>query len=195
MKRSLLIIIVLLQSIVLFSQEHETPPFLESDSTWGIEMFKFPIRFAREINYQGTEDARFPKGWGTIDSSTFWSYVFGWNITTEKEITKAEFERDLKIYFDGLNDVKGRQKTDPTFQNTSIKLIQQKNTANFKGQLVIFDHFTTNKYITLNVMIESHYCKEKNSAIIIFRFSPKDFKHDVWKRLYEVKAPVNTCNT
>lgn len=35
---------------------------LEMDETWGTEIFHFPIRSAKGINYEGIEDARFPKG-------------------------------------------------------------------------------------------------------------------------------------
>ena len=48
--------------------------------------------------------------------------------------------------------------------------------------------------IKLNVTIESYYCKKTKTFIPLFRFSPKDFKHEAWEMLNQVTLRPNICN-
>ena len=63
MKNNILIYLLLLTPLSLFGQEDQSPSLLETDTTWSKEIFHLPINFAKDINYEGIEDARFPKGW------------------------------------------------------------------------------------------------------------------------------------
>lgn len=87
MKNSILVIVYILQSTVLFGQEKSNFNILETDSTWNQEVFQFPIPFVPEIKFDGFEDARFPKFWAKKDSADFWSYVFVWSINNPMELS------------------------------------------------------------------------------------------------------------
>jgi hypothetical protein len=64
MKNKILVSIILFLSIFAFGQQTETENLIKLDSTWGQEIFPFPINFARGINYRGIAEVRFPpKGW------------------------------------------------------------------------------------------------------------------------------------
>lgn len=76
MKNNLLTITFLFYSILSFSQEKKDLDILTTDSSWSKEVFHFPLGFAKEIHYEGTEDARFPRGWSKQNHPNFWSYVF-----------------------------------------------------------------------------------------------------------------------
>jgi hypothetical protein len=71
---------------------------------------------------------------------------------------------------------------------------KEKATTFFKGYVKIFDRFATNKMITLNVLIESYYCKKDKKTVILFKFSPKEFKHKTWEMLERIKLHKNVCN-
>ena len=160
---------------------------LVTDSIWSKEVFTFPIRFAQEINYKGIEEAQFPKGWSQKDSPNYWSYVFVWDVEGNQVNSEKELEADLKTYFDGLMNSKNT--TSQFFKmESSIDLIK------YTAKVSFFDNLRTKENISLNVLVEKQYCKQKGKSIIVFRFSPKDFNNDVWNTLEKVVLRVNICN-
>jgi len=139
---------------------------LETDSTWGKEIFEFPIRFAQEIKYKGYEEARFPKGWSNPDTITFWSYAFAWKI-----------EKERGVYI----------------PNT-VALFIDKDKSQMVGKIRTFDNFRNKRLFTLNVLVEKKYCERTNASLVLFKFSPKEFGHEVWEILDEVKFREGICN-
>ncbi len=183
MKKSLTIILLFFGSTFLLGQVQEHLFFLETDTTWRQEQFIFPIQHARDIDYEGVEDARFPVGWEEQDSPNFWSYVFAWDIEHDGALTATEMEVDLQKYFKGL--MRGNE--------TSVEISKKNTTDNkthFTGAVKTFDNFFTKKPMTLHVEVDQIYCKEKKKSIILFRFSPKEFGHKVWKKLAEPTLPA-----
>lgn len=170
-------------STFLFAQVQEHLFFLETDTTWRQEQFIFPIQFARDIDYQGVEDARFPVGWEEQESPNFWSYVFAWDIEHDGKIAPTKLEDDLQKYFNGL--MRGKE--------TSVQISKKSSKDNrieYIGAVNTIDNFFTKKPMTLHLKANQIYCKEKKKCIILFRFSPKEFGHQVWKKLEEPKLPV-----
>ena len=191
-------LIYLSTTVASFAQKEAiTPPLLEADTAvWGKEDFKFPLGFAREIEYTGIEEAYFPKGWKLVDSDDFWSYAFVWKIDHDTRLTEKELERDLKMYFDGLMDMK-RNGSKEAGILTSTTLVVEKGSFSdvsfYLGKIKTFDRFTTNKPMTLHVSIEQSHCEETEKAIIFFRFSPKEFDHRIWKKLNTLKLSTTVC--
>lgn len=183
MKNILSIFLLLSYSILLSAQEQEHLYFLETDTSWRKELFLFPINFAPDIHYQGVEDARFPVGWEKQDSPNFWSYSFAWNIEHSEIITAATLEADLQKYFNGLMRSKESR--------VQIQKKEERNNlTTFTGTVQTTDAFFTKEAMTLHVQIEKTYCEQKKKSIILFRFSPKAFSHQVWQTLEEVKLPL-----
>ncbi len=164
---------------------------LEMDETWGTEIFHFPIHFAKEIDYKGIEDARFPKGWSDTTSNYFWTYMFGWNINLTSEMTVQELEQNMKLYFDGLMTSVNRDKT----INPKITLAKfSKTTKNtFTGTVQVYDAFKTKKPLLLHVLVQSTYCESKKMSQILFQFSPKEFNHEVWEVMKKAKFQNKVC--
>lgn len=196
----LLTLALLLNSMLSFGQEHEAEKLaerlLEADSTWGKELFLFPISFAREINFQGVEVALFPKGWSNEESPEFWSYAFVWEVDSEKQVTKTVLESSLNLYFNGLLGIDSWRKSDASIQSTKALLVEKeanKSTSRFTGHLDIFESRYTQKPMTLLVNIEQRYCEQTKKAIILFKFSPKDFEHGTWGKLEEVSITEGVC--
>ncbi|GAB5552557.1 MAG: hypothetical protein Sapg2KO_21480 [Saprospiraceae bacterium] len=179
---TLTILFLIAASFVLLSQEQEHLYFLETDSTWRQEMFVFPIRFARDIDYKGVEDARFPEGWEDQDSPNFWSYAFAWNIEHEADISAENLEVDLQKYFNGLMG------TDKSSVELSKK-DEADRTTKYIGAVQTIDAFFTKEPMTLNLKVVKIYCEEQQKSVLVFRFSPQAFDSKVWQKLEEVKVP------
>jgi hypothetical protein len=192
----ILTFILLSYSIVLLGQEQENVDLLKTDTSWSKEIFHFPIQFAPEINYQGIEEARFPKGWGKVDSPEFWSYVFAWHIDLNKELTEKDLETNLQIYFDGLMSVVNKDTgiVVPSTIALFLKKDEGENTASYVGKVRVYDAFRTKKTMILNVLVESYSCEQKKKSIIVFKFSPQEFESDVWLKLNEVKLHKHVCD-
>lgn len=188
--------ILLSFSIVAFGQQKEEISLIQADSTWGREIIQLPFWFAPEINYTGHEDIRFAKGWEDINSVGFWTYVFAWDINLKTNPTAQFFEDNFKLYFDGLMKVVNEDTllTIPKTKASFIEKEQKKEMTTFTGILETYDAFTTKKMITLYVTIESYYCEKSKTFLPICRFSPKDFKHNVWKMLNQVTLRADICN-
>ncbi len=71
------------------------------------------------------------------------------------------------------------------------KIRKEGDTTFFTGKANIFDRFATNKMITLHIKIESHYITKEKKTVLLFKFSPKEFKHKTWKMLEKVKLLSN----
>ena len=170
--------------------------FLETNSTWRKELFRIPLNFAPDISLRGIEDARFPIGWEVKDSSTFWSYVFAWNVDHPQAVSTDELSANLELYFDGLMRMERRTEEDGITKTTSnLKRIETSNEIiSYTGEITTFDAFFDKKPITFNVKADQYYCEEINRAITIFRFSPQYFDSDAWDILAEVTLPDNICD-
>ena len=192
--RKTLFIIWLFFTVFVTGQTTEKENLIALDSTWGKEIFPFPISFAKNINYEGIAEVRFPpKGWRTIGHDFFWTYTYAWSIDVNSKITATELTTDLEKYFDGLNNVTETNNLDQKATATISKNKRKKRTTFFKGAVDTYDHFVTNKRIVLNVLIESHYCKKEKKTVLLFKFSPKGYKHKVWETLKSIQLKEDFC--
>jgi len=165
---------------------------IDLDATWGKEVLRFP---ARNMDYYGVGEVRFPpKGWRNPKHNNFWSYMYAWSIDVARKIPKKELEIDLVKYFNSLNHINMNDVKNKHYSLATVKKINQKGTTTFyRGTVKIFDRFATHTMISLNVFIESHYCKRKKKTILLFKFSPKGFKHQTWKMLEKIKLNADFC--
>jgi len=101
---------------------------------------------------------------------------------------------DLVKYFNSLNKVDVNDKTDNRKATATITKIKRKrNKTFFEGKVNTYDRFATNKRFVLNVKIVSNYCKKTKKTVLLFTFSPKEFKHEVWKTLDKIELLENIC--
>lgn len=165
---------------------------LETEDSWGKELFAIPLRFAKNIKLKGFEDARFPKGWNDTTSPNFWTYAFAWKVNIEKELTIIEVKDYVKKYYDGLLESVNKEKG-LTVPSTTVEFTKTKE-GDFVGKATIYDTFITRKPLVLNFNIKQSFCEKNNNSIIIFRVSPKNFNHTVWNTLMEIKVLKSNCN-
>lgn len=192
----LFLTVFLCQAMSVFGQEEVAIKAITADSTWVRESFQFPLSFAPEIDFQGVEVALFPKGWGKIESPAFWSYAFVWEIDADSLIAKTQLETSLQNYFEGLLGLDFLRKNDPSIQNTNAQLVKKTasvNSIKYEGRIETFDNRIAKRPMTLNVTIEQHYYQESSKAILLFKFSPKQFDHSIWIKLAEVILSEDVC--
>ncbi|WP_408041429.1 hypothetical protein [Tenacibaculum amylolyticum] len=175
--------------------QNKNATIIQLDSSWGKEIFDFPIRFAKNINYKGIAEVRFPpKGWRNTEHPNFWSYVYAWYIDLDRKITKEELELNLQKYFDGLNNIEHNKNLNG--YKASAKILKIKTIDDltvYIGKIQTYDRFATNKGLTLNIIIENRYCKAKQRNIIFFKFSPKSFYHKTWQMLQKITLTKQLC--
>lgn len=195
-KNTILIAFLLSYSLVAMGQEQEPSDLLETNSSWSKELFVFPLRFAREIDYRGTEDARFPKGWGDSTSIEFFTYAFAWELEVNQELTTTDFEVNLQYYFDGLLGLGFPRKDLPQIQKTNAIFVNIEafdDDSRYVGKIKTFDTRITKKPLMLHVTAQQRYCPQTKKTLILFKFSPKVFESNVWSKLDEVKLRDDGC--
>ena len=195
MIKHLVYLMLLAQSITGLGQKQIELSILEADSTWGKEIFNFPLGFAQDIKHKGFEEARFPKGWNDNENPMFWSYVFAWQIRLKKNLNMNALEVNLQQYFDGLMASRLGKIEHRIMPPSQVKLkVSSTNKSSFIGEIIVFEAFYTKKIMVLNVSIDQYYCPKQKQIIILFKFSPKPFKHEVWQKLNQIKVRANICN-
>lgn len=194
-KRYVVLTILLLSNLTAVSQDKEERILLKADSTWIKEIFNLPTGFAQEMTVNGFEEAIFPPGWSKKESPQLWSYIFLWSVDAEKPIELQSLENNLEIYFDGLMRVPKDTIVSPKLPTTAllIETTKPNKIQSFAGKVRTFDRFRSKEMMTLHVLVTQHFCEKEQKAIIVFRFSPKEFTHDVWQLLNSVPLIKDAC--
>jgi len=194
MKNKVVLFSILFGCSVFMFGQRDAFKLIELDSTWGQEVLRFP---ARNMDYIGVGEVRFPpKGWIEPSHPNFWSYTYAWKINIDRPISTKEMALNLVKYFNSLNKIDMDDTKNKDYSTAKvIRVNRKKKVSTYRGTVKIFDRFATNKSIVLNVKIESHTCKKKKTTVLLFKFSPKGFKHKTWEILEKVKLLTSACDS
>ena len=98
---------------------------------WGKETLQFPLQFAPQIKYTGTEEIRFAPGWGNKKSEGFWSYCFIWWIDGRQIFDTGKLQAEISHYFDGLTSNVAKQYgiAADKVSKTKIEIKKEKNSS------------------------------------------------------------------
>lgn len=173
---------------------NDTPDILQSKDGWGKEIIVFPIDWAPKMNVKGYEDLRFAPAWSKPDHEQFWSLIMGWKINTTKELSLKTLHSNLEGYFDGLMIPNHWAQDFPKPTLEFFTYTKTEQGTKFKGKMTIFDGFHTGKTITLNILGAQKLCETTGKSVITFRFSPKEFSHQVWKELNGIIFLESACD-
>lgn len=113
--------------------------------------------------------------------------MFAWHINRNEQRTASLLEKNIKFYYDGIMKAVNKKK-DFEVPETTVLFIKTENNkdTDFIGKLYVYDSFTSEAIMTLNVRVKTHYCEETESSTILFKLSPQGFEHEIWKRFNEV---------
>lgn len=174
----LLFILACFFSCSLVAQENK----LSAPENWRPEEIKLPLSFAPEIPIKGVELVQFAPGWSKPETVEYFTYAFAWFLDDQQDFNEQDLENFLIAYFDGLMGLVGGFEE----VGTSVQLKRDRNT--FEGQLTSKDGFFTKSELKLNLTIE----KINQGRVWLFRLSPKEMDHELWKRLQEeIRATLN----
>lgn len=158
---------------------------------WQEETINFPIEFAPQINYAGTEHLRFAPGWDSVGNETHWTYTFLWWLNDQPSITSATLQENLTQYYRGLVGKNIRERMIPPGKVTPIVVSmnetnkEENDEGTFKGMIKMTDYLDFNyNSITLNVTVHERKCGEHKA--LIFQISPQPFEHPVWTQLNDI---------
>lgn len=186
MKKTFLLLVLLLSTKLIFAQESKPETILSAPDTWGPEIFPFPFEFAPSIDYTGFEDIRFAPGWSDTTANDYFTYVFVWYLDNDPKTTADKLETHLKAYFGGL--MAGTSGRDDLPAVTAD--FQEKSENNYTGKVVTYDAFFKKSALTLNVRVKSSYCDKTEKYIMRFDFSPKELQDPLWKKFEEVTLKI-----
>lgn len=195
MKKFLFTILLMTYSFFLIGQEKEDINLLVTEDSWRKESFRFPMPFAKAVDFDGVADVRFAKGWEDKNSPNFWAYAFGWKIAIDEKLTETDIEKYMQLYFDGLMNVVIKDKSKvipPTI--TLFTSIESAEGIDYKGKIRFYDAFFTQEMMTLNVQGKYRYCKELDKSIYIFKLSPQQLDSAVWVHINKTTLRNDICN-
>ncbi|TMM29819.1 hypothetical protein FDT66_08065 [Polaribacter aestuariivivens] len=189
--KKIILILFCFSTNLLLSQETEEFSILKNTKNWKKEIIKFPIDWAPDLNVTGFEELRFSPNWADAKNDEFWSLVIAWKIDATSILTTKEAEHNLKSYFDGLMKPNHWSKE---FPNPKVTFKKDKNSStNFTGEMTFFDGFHTGKVITVHIKGEQFFCNKQQKNVIVFRLSPKNTEHKIWKTLEEIELDKAFC--
>ena len=196
--KPLLLVAILLVIISPTSAKNSQVTLLIADKDWFIEDLSFPLKFARDIKITGDVNLRFPPGWSKKANPNFWSYVWAWKIDDSDGLSERELKKNVEIYFDGLLGLNQKQfinKSFPDEKTTATFKLKEATplTSKYTGEVKTIDTRYTKKPMTLFVQVEQYLCKEGDKSLLLFRYSPKNYKHPVWNTLSSVKLVSTQC--
>ncbi len=157
---------------------------LEAPENWRSEVIKFPLKFAKILDYSGAEHVRFAPGWGKEDAKDYFSYAFLWEIDQNPKLSSEKLEHEMEIYFDGLMNMVAKMNLKLLKKIPKSKAFFEKvNDSVYAGKILTYDAFTTKKEINLNTIVEYKFCKLENKHLVLFTLSPQAPEHPIWKKM------------
>ncbi|CAM1369069.1 hypothetical protein [Tenacibaculum xiamenense] len=184
MKYLLFVLFLIINPLITLSQEDENLSIL-STNNWGKEIIKFPIDWAPKVELTGFEELRFSPFWSDPNNDQFWSLIMAWKINTNSRLTLIEIEKNFEGYFEGLMIPNHWKTTFP--RPNALFLLRENSSEKIIGKMRLFDGFHTGKMIDLNITVNQYFLQEDGKSILVFRISPKNFKHPIWELLRSIK--------
>ncbi len=175
------------------SQESDELSILSTDRNWVKEIIQFPIDWAPDLKLTGFEELRFAPKWSDSLEGGFWSLVMAWEVEATKALTSEEIELNFRAYFDGLMIPNHWATTFPKPMVLFVPVSTDGKKNTLVGKMKFFDGFHTGKLTTVNIKVETHFCKVKNRAVTVFRISPQKLDHEIWSKLFSITYADTDC--
>ncbi len=166
-------------------------PFaLPAPEGWGKETIPFPIEFATDIPYVGTEEVRFTPGWGDSKSEEYWSYSFLWWINEDAATDAVSLSNHLKSYYSGLvgrNIIRRKIEQSKIVPTLSHLESTSRGNANYtyEGTVTMLDYMEQ-KPITLFIKIHQSRCEDAKKKILFIEVSPQGASHHIWEKFESI---------
>jgi hypothetical protein len=152
---------------------------------WRKESFQFPLQFAPDIPYEGTEHVRFAPSWSKFGEENGFSYVFMWDLKN-KPVTPEDVEEYLEFYFTGLMKNVGLQRKIADKEAKAVVAVHPMALLEGWGQgygveVRTWNAFSKGEPLLLYGEIGHRYCGERMQ--IFFAFSRARRDRAIWEGL------------
>jgi hypothetical protein len=156
---------------------------------WGVEKLSFPIDFAPNIPFSGTEELRFAPSWNNSKSDEYWTYVFLWFINDKLQLNPDALNFYLKQYYNGLylSNLKDKTKPPSNFTVADVKSIHPllNDEETYQGNITT-PNFLTGQLITFNARIHVRSYPQVGHSAILFEISPQAYTQPVWVKMNNI---------
>ncbi|HMJ21129.1 MAG TPA: PDZ domain-containing protein [Terriglobales bacterium] len=152
--------------------------------------YDFPLPWSPALALKGFEDLYFAPGFDDLDSPEYHSYLFLWWLDGKQEITAAELQSDMVIYFRGLAEQRGRNNNfKPDLSQISAQYADSPTgpsslgglpARRFSGTVTLYDRH--GKVISLHSEVTSSYSADGHTAVF-FAMSKEPRPSPLWPQL------------
>ena len=159
---------------------------------WLEETIPFPLAFAPDIRFTGTEELRFSPGFFKAGAPDHWSYAFAWLLRGSPALDLADLSGILTDYWTGLCTAVSGERFSFDRRRFAVHLRRgaaaarvDHLAAQLAGTASIYDPFATGEPVTLRLRIDVWDCSRRRRRIMLLAASPSR-RRAVW-------AAVESC--
>ena len=171
-------------SLALGAAAQNAPYDFPAPQGWSTEKFAFPLKFAPNIPFNGTEELHLSPGWGKSESDEYWSYVFVWYLDKPGNVGANALNDCLAQYYTGLYLANLGNKPNPPagFTHADLKPgIPNTYDNGYEGTITTLD-FMTGKPIKFFVRMAIRPLADGHT-VFLNEVSPKPYPQPVWQTL------------
>lgn len=179
------------------AQDAEAPYTLTAPEGWRPERMAFPLGFAKDLEYKGSEDLRFSPGMFQADAADYFSYAFVMWIDGKMSFEARSLEQDLLKYYKGLcGSVAKGKKLDLDLSKIVVEVTKQEEKGTLGGEATEllharidwYDPFVTGKPLTLHLELWGRVADAGKKSCLFAIASPKEKTAPVWDALRKIQA-------
>jgi len=131
---------------------------------WKKETIPFPLDFAPELPYRGTEELRFAPGFFDPNAPGYWSYAFVWFVESGPAFDSASVSSALKQYFVGLTRAVAKESKEPF--DPDLSKIEAHLDPQMNGTLTTIDAFKTHAPVLLTIKTSKGECGDHRYLLV-----------------------------
>ncbi|WP_298866198.1 hypothetical protein [uncultured Gimesia sp.] len=199
MRRFTVFLAILSVTNTVLAADSELAKHIIVPAGWKGEQISLPPSFAKEMQFNGIEEARFSPGMFQEKSETFFSYFFVFKIDPGSELTQKNIERELLTYYQGLSRAifNSRKKKIDTSQFTckltkvipvDPQKIYPQGLTEYSATVNWTEPFVIQKPQTLNLIIQAWTGKTTKHGYLFVCVSPQDIKTNIWQSMRNIRG-------
>jgi hypothetical protein len=175
----------------------ETPGFRwPVPQGWPKETIPFPLGFAPEVPYKGTEEIRFSPGMFDPKAPGYWTYTFVWWLEGEPDVSAGALSGHMSRYFSGLCRAVGGTKYQFAPARFKVELAPAKGqvvadghgVTRLQGTADLYEAFATGKELRLNLEVHTWDCPQSHRRVVRILASPQPLTGEGTKALRDCAA-------
>lgn len=162
---------------------------LAAPTNWRAETIPFPLEFAPDLGYKGTEHVRFAPSWKDFAATDGFSYVFVWDVDPVAR-DATSLARDLRFYFAGLMAAVAKDKPELTEKAVAtavqLALVAERRAAVYRGEIKTWNAFGQGEPLTLQIDMTVEGCGDGHQHwFAMLSKAPRDAS--IWRTMKSIR--------